>query len=151
MKSPTLTRIQRSRKPGWKKPEGALYVGRPGIWGNPFVVGYQVPSSYQVFGENFSIHAAISFGDKFTQDDHWNYVVHSKAVPNKETAKRLFAALLADMQETNPTLFKRLLAGLEKADHLMCWCRPEHACHADVWIEMLQQYHSQKQSNFETT
>lgn len=29
-------RIQRKRTNGWKMPEGAVYVGRPTIWGNPF-------------------------------------------------------------------------------------------------------------------
>lgn len=31
-------RVQRRRTAGWKKPEGAVYVGRPGRWGNPFPV-----------------------------------------------------------------------------------------------------------------
>lgn len=29
-------RIQRSRKKGWRMPAGAVYVGRPGKWGNPY-------------------------------------------------------------------------------------------------------------------
>lgn len=29
-------RIQRRRTKGWRMPEGAVYVGRPGVWGNPF-------------------------------------------------------------------------------------------------------------------
>jgi hypothetical protein len=29
-------RIQRKRTRGWRMPEGAVYVGRPGPWGNPF-------------------------------------------------------------------------------------------------------------------
>jgi hypothetical protein len=29
-------RIQRSRARGWRMPEGAVYVGRPTKWGNPF-------------------------------------------------------------------------------------------------------------------
>jgi hypothetical protein len=29
-------RITRSRAKGWRKPEGAVYVGRGTIWGNPF-------------------------------------------------------------------------------------------------------------------
>lgn len=32
-------RIQMSRKKGSVKPEGAIYVGRPTRWGNPFKVG----------------------------------------------------------------------------------------------------------------
>jgi len=31
-------RIQRSRAKGWKMPKGAVYVGRPSKWGNPFLV-----------------------------------------------------------------------------------------------------------------
>lgn len=31
-------RIQRQRTKGWKMPEGAIYVGRPTKWGNPYVV-----------------------------------------------------------------------------------------------------------------
>ncbi|WP_342394587.1 DUF4326 domain-containing protein [Prescottella agglutinans] len=32
-------RIQRRRTRGWRMPEGAVYVGRPSGWGNPFKVG----------------------------------------------------------------------------------------------------------------
>ena len=30
-------RIQRKRTKGWRMPAGAVYVGRPTKWGNPFV------------------------------------------------------------------------------------------------------------------
>ena len=33
------TRIQMSRATGWRKPAGAVYVGRPSRWGNPFKIG----------------------------------------------------------------------------------------------------------------
>lgn len=36
-------RIQRRRTKGWKMPEGAVYVGRPTKWGNPFRVGGGFP------------------------------------------------------------------------------------------------------------
>lgn len=32
-------RIQLSRKRGWRKPDGAVVVSRPGKWGNPWRVG----------------------------------------------------------------------------------------------------------------
>ena len=31
-------RVQLSRKPGWRKPPGAVVVSRPTRWGNPFPV-----------------------------------------------------------------------------------------------------------------
>jgi hypothetical protein len=34
-----LRRVQRRRIRGWRMPEGAVYVGRPSRWGNPYVVG----------------------------------------------------------------------------------------------------------------
>lgn len=30
------TRIQRRRTTGWRTPPGAIYVGRPTRWGNPY-------------------------------------------------------------------------------------------------------------------
>ncbi len=39
-------RIQRKRTKGWKMPKGAVYVGRPTKWGNPFRVGLDVPSRF---------------------------------------------------------------------------------------------------------
>ena len=35
-------RIQRSRAKGWKMPANAIYVGRPTVWGNPYVVGSEL-------------------------------------------------------------------------------------------------------------
>ena len=32
-------RIQRRRTKGWRMPAGAVYVGRPTKWGNPFAIG----------------------------------------------------------------------------------------------------------------
>lgn len=37
-------RIQLRRTKGWRKPEGAVVVARPTIYGNPFVVGDTVSS-----------------------------------------------------------------------------------------------------------
>jgi len=41
-------RIQRKRVKGWKAPEGAVYVGRPTRWGNPYPAVTSVPNSYAV-------------------------------------------------------------------------------------------------------
>lgn len=36
MKMNDPRRVQRARTPGWRMPDGAVYVGRPSIYGNPF-------------------------------------------------------------------------------------------------------------------
>jgi len=37
-------RIQRKRTPGWRMPAGAIYVGRPSRWANPFRL--EVPNNH---------------------------------------------------------------------------------------------------------
>lgn len=41
----TPIRIQRKRVKGWKMPEGAIYVGRPTRWGNPYEVTKAISAS----------------------------------------------------------------------------------------------------------
>jgi hypothetical protein len=38
-KTAAPVRIQRKRARGWRMPRGVIYVGRPSIYGNPYVVG----------------------------------------------------------------------------------------------------------------
>ena len=42
-------RIQRHRTKGWRMPEGAIYVGRPTIWGNPYRVTRQGKTTWDVY------------------------------------------------------------------------------------------------------
>lgn len=39
-------RIQRKRSKGWKMPDGAVYVGRPTKFANPFKVGVDCPGAF---------------------------------------------------------------------------------------------------------
>ncbi|HEX7021427.1 MAG TPA: DUF4326 domain-containing protein [Trueperaceae bacterium] len=41
-------RIQRKRTKGWRTPEGAIYVGRPSRWGNPFPLAGPFPRARAV-------------------------------------------------------------------------------------------------------
>ena len=46
--------VQRKRTRGWRKPEGAVYVGRGSRWGNPFHSGDKVNDAKKfadMFGE----------------------------------------------------------------------------------------------------
>lgn len=52
-------RIQRKRTKGWRMPEGAVYVGRPTKWGNPYTVG--------MFGDRESV---IAYFRKFAACDN---------------------------------------------------------------------------------
>ena len=45
-------RIQRKRVRGWRMPEGAVYVGRPSRFGNPYRVGF----IYDIDDKPFVVH-----------------------------------------------------------------------------------------------
>jgi hypothetical protein len=95
----TPKRIHRRRSKGWRMPGGAIYVGRPTIWGNPFLV-----SDY-----------------------------------GQQKAVDLFRDWLNGLDpETRPEQRKRLLESIQelRGKDLVCWCRPDQPCHADVLLEL---------------
>jgi hypothetical protein len=57
-------RIQRSRAKGWKMPANAIYVGRPTVWGNPYVVGSQLLN-----GETLTAEKAIALYEQHVADN----------------------------------------------------------------------------------
>lgn len=103
----TPRRIQRRRTKGWRMPQGAVYVGRPSRWGNPFRVG----------GRYF-----------FHSDGHgWvTGVAHTRA--DAVDVFRLYVAGDPEMRQ----MIRDELAGRD----LCCWCPPGEPCHADVLLEI---------------
>jgi hypothetical protein len=61
-------RIQRKRTKGWKMPEGAVYVGRPTMWGNHHRIG--APNPYN--GDPMSAADAV---------DNFRYFIERVADP----------------------------------------------------------------------
>jgi hypothetical protein len=106
-------RIQRKRTKGWRMPEGAIYVGRPGKWGNPYTL------------DRISMHEYVVLyrGDEIAES--WGGLGHA--------AQFSVAAFRSAM--TSPEV--RHLAQDELAGHdLACWCPLGQPCHADVLLEL---------------
>ena len=101
-------RIQRSREKGWRMPEGAVYVGRPTKWGNPYRVGKWVT----VNGEEWVTAKS-----------------EEEAVYNNAQAVALFRALFTGL--SMPADAASELRGKD----LACWCPLSAPCHADVLLE----------------
>ena len=103
----TPTRIQRQRSKGWRIPEGAVYVGRPTEWGNPWHVGD---------------HALIE------------WPVHEADRTVREVA--ITPALAVELYRFNfapeADEIRAQLAGRD----LACWCPLDQPCHADVLLEL---------------
>lgn len=108
-------RIQRKRAAGWRMPEGAIYVGRPTKWGNPFqaggvahrrLVGVITPMSITGPGR------AARFYRQWVTDP--------------------YAAFITGQRRLTPGEIRAELAGRD----LVCWCPLDQPCHADVLLEI---------------
>jgi hypothetical protein len=100
-------RIQRKRARGWRMPEGAVYVGRPTRYGNPFVVGRDGTRQ-----ECLKLYQSLAAG----------YLVLSRKATIDEQRRAHRAMCDA----------KRYLRGKD----LVCWCPLDQPCHADVLLEI---------------
>lgn len=108
------SRLQCRRTKGWRKPEGAVYVGRPSWWGNPY-------------------RARLDHGRPVVElclRGEW-VVVSAKATLDqaKRYAVRLFREGLTEAQKAEA---RHVLRGHD----LMCWCKPGEPCHGDVLLEI---------------
>lgn len=118
-------RIQRKRTKGWRMPEGAVYVGRPTKWGNPWSTGSDGLTSGP--------------GMYFSADP--------------EMTQAMIAAMYGDWLELGldapalmcggpyPELVARRQRILDevvqlRGHDLACWCPSNQPCHADVLLEL---------------
>lgn len=99
-------RIQRKRTKGWRMPKGAIYVGRPTQWGNPFVT-----TDYFNAGHTGSGRIAQAW----IVNQYWRW---------------LRCEVHVEGHATRPSL--KVLRGRD----LACWCPLDQPCHADVLLEL---------------
>ena len=110
-------RMQRRREKGWRKPEGAVYVGRGSRWGNPLIVCEEWPTADEV---------VRLFRDLVEHGEAW-----WTSDPGTRWEKRNRWRLEGQERRwLNPDAIRRDLAGRD----LMCWCPEGQACHADVLL-----------------
>lgn len=119
-------RIQRKRTKGWRMPEGAIYVGRPGRWGSPFPVGHVIDR----------VHAS---GPGWGRSAVAEIIVRNRADSVQAYREWLGGTpMLTDSLRPSIDEIRAELAGHD----LCCWCPLEDAegnpvpCHADVLLEL---------------
>lgn len=115
-------RIQRKRAKGWKAPDGAVNVTRPGKWGNPFRVG----GHYKIGTPGRGGFAYLEAYEGH-QDETFTTL---KSVRECVEWFRVY--------RTRYPYAPMDLATIRGKD-LMCWCKPGDPCHADVLLEMANQ------------
>ncbi|MFA5712000.1 DUF4326 domain-containing protein [Mycolicibacterium sp.] len=113
-------RIQRRRTKGWRMPAGAVYVGRPSKWGNPFAVGTVIDRV--AMGRRSVAEIAISSPEQAAE-----------AFRQWLDGKPLLAGghNLAPLPPTAAEI-KTALRGRD----LACWCPLDQPCHADVLLTL---------------
>lgn len=112
-------RIQRRRTKGWRLPEGAVYVGRPTKWGNPFVVH----SDRMQNGQRYPMDPKVSVSSfrSMVMECGWF------PVPLPWPKGKIPACEPTTIEDV-----KRELRG----KNLVCWCALDQPCHADVLLEI---------------
>jgi len=118
----TAKRITRSRKKGWTKPDNTIYVGRGSKWGNPF----------RVMGDMLYIDA----GYRRKILDKW--VLCQESDITDEIIG--FLRILIRQKSDNPDIqhwishFETLDLSELEGKNLMCWCKQDTPCHADILL-----------------
>jgi len=113
---PHPLRIQRKRTRGWRMPDGAVYVGRPSRWGNPFRPAVNDTVEYAVA----AFRALLTFDHQWFRS-HGGYT---------DYAGFIMSYVLLDEDDV-----WELLEPL-RGKQLACWCPLTRPCHADVLCEL---------------
>ena len=117
------TRIQRKRTAGWKKPEGAVYVGRGTRWGNPWAIAETNT------GTGWTVNWAGS-------RDQTPGVLRTEVPANdRRDAHVLAVEMYENWLYAQPQLLERARQDLAGRD-LMCWCAESLPCHAEVLLRV---------------
>lgn len=152
-------RIQRKRTKGWRMPEGAVYVGRPSKWGNPFKLNDDLTGLCR-YPAALEAGAAWEYEGRISSAGMSHAYFHPRETPDAEmkvthcevrfmTAPELVEvyqrclvgdvppSVIAAWGRRNPIAMtveevREELAGKD----LVCWCPVYQACHADVLLEI---------------
>ena len=121
-------RIQRKRTKGWKMPEGAVYVGRPTKFGNPFRVGHHYKRDEHAGIPRLGLRFVYIEAYEGHQDS--SYTTLQTAAEAVAWFRWYMGTKLFDSAPE-----RELLATLRGRD-LACWCPLDQPCHADVLLEL---------------
>lgn len=144
-------RIQRQRTKGWRMPPGAIYVGRPSPWGNPFPIKgdlapwFAVSLGQMADSEGRRTAALIAYRawmigkplpipvvDESGTEGEFEYS-DGRVVKVRDIAVGLGLMMLAKDGFSIPP---RPDISQLKGHDLACWCPLDQPCHADVLLKL---------------
>jgi Domain of unknown function (DUF4326) len=124
--TPRPQRLRLSRAKGWTRPAGAVVVARPTRWGNPWRV---VPVRDDRFPWGEAADVVHVDGDRHAGR-------FERYTSGPETGAPYWAVQMYKLHlAEHPDLRAAIGAELRGRD-LLCWCRPDQPCHADLLIAL---------------
>jgi hypothetical protein len=124
--TPTPQRIQLRRAKGWRKPEGAVVVARPGRWGNPFTVMNGHRQGWLVWDDRDRL--GLAPGYTTSAGFIASFLTREEAQADAVKRYRKWITSAAGRSAD--------LVPLLRGRDLACWCRTEWPCHADVLLAL---------------
>lgn len=118
-------RIQRSRAKGWRMPAGAVYVGRPTLWGNPWT-----PDGYWDAGYSGSLRVAI----EACVEEYRAWMTRTRSKWSGSVPESVIRAPGRKQPHMGPPDISAL-----RGKDLACWCPLDQPCHADVLLALANQ------------
>ena len=124
-------RIQRRRVKGWRMPPGAVYVGRPTRWGNPFVAhDWQASFRALALGERGDRRGRLAAAVKL-----FRLWITAETRPVDEATLDWWDREVMTVTAPKAPSVADIVAELRGKD-LACWCPLDQPCHADVLLEL---------------
>ncbi len=128
-------RITRSRARGWRMPKGAIYVGRPTEFGNPFL-DWQHPSKRRQNERGVMLTDRTSVLAQFNAEDDGPGRAHDCVWYFERWVLGELPALRGMIRMTDRALAIRKSLSMLRGQDLVCWCPRDRRCHADVLIRL---------------
>ena len=139
-----MNRLQLHRTRGWRKPEGAVIVSRPGFWGNPWSAGeawpegrerparIHVPTLGRGWHGSGLLRDMLSVKDAVRLHREWLRTGRAILPPRLTDEKRQWlvdclAHRRIDVLDSLPSLAGR---------DLLCFCPPGAPCHGDTLLAL---------------
>lgn len=131
----TPRRLQMKRTAGWRKPVGAVYVGRTaagaGEWGNPWrVTSFAPPGEPEGW---YVVRDAEERGGEAEIERPFGW--YGGPFDEREEAQAAAVEGFRGLIKARPGYADRARLALRGKD-LLCWCKPGTPCHADILLEL---------------
>jgi len=130
-------RITRQRTKGWRKPEGAVIVTRPTIWGNPWGIGKPGTIDLVLDGAACRFCTDLEITQVRAKSLYRDWL-ETGTLTNAATPQNLTDLGQRGMIDHLHGRRKLILSEIHtlRGRDLCCFCKPGTPCHADVLMEI---------------